>query len=375
LGLAVALVALLGAAGGTRAQEAPAKASPVPEKGDRGVDLSTLEKAVELQFEADGELLAVLVGGLRRGSTFDAAAQAAVSMDTAPLGLWQGGRLLGSGIAIRGGDPDRRLVGDLQVTSNIAATSASRVYELWYRQRLSHLPVAVRAGLIDLNQYFAVTDSAAALFNSSFGIMPAISGNAPTSIFPKPGFGAMVEGGSPRRQLLVGLFQGNPANRASALHQGGMAIAELDLHGGEQERGVLRLGAWRHTGAGDGGPPQWGAYGLAERDLAAGSGRHVRGFLQLGAAPSQQSRVPAFLGAGVMVTAPFASRPEDTVTLGLARAWLRHACAETSYELTYVAQLARHLELQPDLQLVTHPSGVRSVPDALVATLRLHVGP
>ncbi|MGC9216801.1 carbohydrate porin, partial [Acidithiobacillus sp.] len=74
-----------------------------------------------------------------------------------------------------------------------------------------------------------------------------------------------------------------------------------------------------------------------------------------------------------------------SLSVGMAMAWLRSGPvaaalgvepadirgAETSYELTYVAKLAEHVSLQPDLQYIQHPNGY--YPDSTVGLLRVHV--
>ena len=122
-------------------------------------------------------------------------------------------------------------------------------------------------------------------------------------------------------------------------------------------------------------------------------------FLRVGGAPSDRNLVALYADGGVAFKGLFGSRPNDTVALGVAQAWLsrdarardrdRNAFSgtigpvrdsETVVELTYSAEIAPWWLLQPDLQFVRQPggnvadptdaSGRRAIADAVVLGLR-----
>jgi predicted dehydrogenase len=90
------------------------------------------------------------------------------------------------------------------------------------------------------------------------------------------------------------------------------------------------------------------------------------------ASDGEADPVPRYLGLGLRVERPFAGRPQDSLSLGLARASLRgQAHAETVLELGYAYKLAEGLYLQPDVQRIWHAAG--DGPAATVLTLRAHI--
>lgn len=308
------------------------------------------------------ETAGVLDGGVHNGAIGRALLYLDGSIKSGTLGWWHGGRMYASGLFIRDGGPID-VVGDVQGVSNVAAPPAARVYQAWFSQTFGASGLTAKAGLIDLNHSFVVTEDAANLLNSSFGIMPTITGNAPTSIFPEPGCGATVEMARGRWIGRVGLFQGDPARRFQPGDNGHMAVAEARCRafGGDWTAGI-----WEHAGRGAGAGERWGGYLLVQHPLGT---RRLNGFLQLGEASGSSAPVPNYLGAGFDFKGPVANRPDDHLVLGIARASIRDEDAETSYELGYLARLTGTLTLQPDIQYVTHPAGRRR--DTLVAFLRL----
>jgi len=311
----------------------------------------------------DTESVSNVAGGLRRATTFDTLLHAGFNLDSQALGLWQGGKLRLSAVYINSGQPDTYDIGDLQVTSNIAAPNATRVYQFWYRQRLSSR-LALRAGLIDMNQYFAVTPHAGTFLNASFGIVPTIASNVPSSIYPTPGAGVMASGHAGGWQGEAGVFQGEPSHRGEPFGTGAMAIAQA-------QRGPVQVGLWSYRETGSAQRRDWGAYGSVAGALTSG----LKAFVQWGAAPRSGNQVPYYLGMGLMAGSPIADRPRDRVGVAVARAWIRGAAnaAETTWELTYVVRLSRHFYLQPDVQYVVNPSASSAIPNATVIFMRVHM--
>ncbi|HKJ94949.1 MAG TPA: carbohydrate porin, partial [Gammaproteobacteria bacterium] len=318
--------------------------------------------AFQWGLHIDTDTVANLRGGLQRGTVGNNVIHAAVAMDTGPLGAWRGGRLAASALRIVSGEASVHNIGDLQVADNLDARSDSKVYQLWFRQRFRagtrHGPhFRLRGGLIDLNQHFAAVDAASLLLNSSFGIDPTLTANVPISTYPTPGWG--LEGAATWKHwsAQLGVFQPNPDKRGQGFRNGRMSIGELDYQttdGATQ----LKLGGWhyRQSDPATGTTPNrdWGAYALAQTDLTSGPNA-PSAFVQLGHAPDRANAVPHYLGLGVQVPGPLPGRPQDGFTAGMARAEVRGAAAETSYELSYLVNLGRFVTLQPDLQYIRHP--------------------
>ena len=343
-----------------------------PALGSTG-DQSQAVPLFNLSFTA--ESYANVAGGKQRGSEGNGVLDATLALTNQDFGWSGNGHWFLDLKHIRGADTSGMLTGDAQVASNIAAPAANRVYELWYQQEFSTAHSWLRAGIIDLNKVFDVVPGSSALNNSSFGIQPTLSLNAPASIYPKPGWsltGASQLGTAWRLQL--GWFQGNPSERSTVFGNGHMLVGELQ-HLSADDKSLLMLGAWRYAqphGTGFGNPgSDWGMY-LAWSAPLAEAGR--RWFAQVGASPSSASVSPYYLEAGYAWQAPFARRPHDQLHFGLARAWIRTTNgmqAETALEANYDLAINRKLTLAPDVQYFLQPAAVSSS-DAWVLMLRLY---
>jgi len=345
--------------------------------------LSDEPHAFQWGLHIDSDLVSTLAGGLQRGTVTNNVVHAAVAMDTGPLGAWKGGRIAASAVRIASGEASANNIGDLQVADNLDAPSASRIYQVWYRQRFRasrHGPrVSMRGGIIDLNQNFAATDAASLLLNASFGLDPTLSANVPVSTYPEPGLGLEGAGRWRHWKVQLGIFQPNPADRSRGFRHGALTIGELGYRTGPQRTAShFKLGLWRYRQSDStlrGVPDRdRGAYAAVEGSLGHGPDA-PRVFMQLGHAPDPANIVPHYLGLGVQMPSPLPGRRRDIFTAGIAHAEVRGADApgETSYELSYLIALHRFVTLQPDLQYIHNPSGRRDINDAVVASMRLHL--
>lgn len=361
LGRLAAVIVMLGVAlagAGARAEEAGGHARLLP--------LPAAPPGFSFDLHWDADAYDSLDGGLRRGYATDSVLSAGLALDTGALGGWKGGTFRLGLQAITSTRPSD-YAGDLQTLSNLQAPDRRQIAKFWYSQQIGNS--LLRGGIMDMNAYFDVNDAAGLFPNSSFGIIPSISADVPTSIYPNFGWGLMARLGEERDDWLFGVFQGDPGNRASALQDGVTLIAERDWRNAPSGS-HLGIGAWyRRVPPGAQLPASdWGAYANVEHALP----RHpdVVAFLQLGASPGEVNTVPAYLGAGVNIrdVVPAVSQ----MGIGLARAWIRGRTAETSIEATALLPIGGSaFDLQPDLQYILHPSGI--LPNALVVGLRMHV--
>lgn len=324
-------------------------------------------------FQAEG--VRNMKGGLRLGTAFDDKLGVGFSAQTEELGLWKGGEFRASAQQLVGHDPSGRFVGDAQGLSNIASRTSVRLYDCWFCQHLPGGKAQIKAGLLDLNATFMVVDSAALLINSSFGVMPTLSGNIVASIFPKPGFGVIAEEGGPLWSGRMGLFQGDPARRDSLFCRGYTWISEGSRcwEGKDGLNGVVKVGVWKYNGDTSASTPAgaWGAYASAEQRVFAPGPGGLTLFVQASTDPPGIHPVLDYLGCGFDWLAPFPSRQRDHFVGGIARAKLGGAPygTETAYELAYIAVLGERFSFQPDLQVIVHPGGV--YPTAWTLTFRV----
>jgi porin len=141
-------------------------------------------------------------------------------------------------------------------------------------------------------------------------------------------------------------------------------------------------GGWAHfdrfddVGEGRRHSGNYALYAIADARLSRSGRRLLRAFVRASASPSDRNPVDLYADAGITLTAPLRSRPDDSVGLafGIARispslislvrrqialsggsAKVPHA--EAVVELTYQLKLRSRAYLQPDVQWIAHPAG------------------
>jgi porin len=372
-----------------------------------------------------GDLFQNAGGGIRQGSAIAAAAGLQVTLLLDRLVGWHGGRIFIFGLGTHGGTPSN-FVGDMQGVSSLEAPAAVRLEEGWLQQNLLHNRLSWLLGRYDLNTEFYRLRSGALFINSSFGIGPEFSqsGVAGPSIFPNTAVGTRIEF-KPSSNVVwrVAALDGVPVGRAGGVSRvfapgdGALLVGELALlaHPATTElprqsrmrigrgasrayTGKLALGVWYYTAqfpdlvatVPTGQPVQHrgsrGAYLIGDQTVwSAGGGGPgaVTAFAEVGLGDEQVNQIGSYLGGGLTFTAPLPSRAQDELGLAMAaarngsnferavRARGGQATGETTMELTYLAQLASWLAVQPDVQYVIHPGGTQARRNAVVLGLRL----
>lgn len=348
------------------------------------------DHGLSLEAVYRGEVFSSLRGGVQRhdATAYRGLLTLGLTLDTAPLGLWEGGRLRllfreghGRGITEQ--------VGDVQVLSNLDARPLTQLSAIWYRQSFLDERVWLQVGKQDANARFAASSQAGAFIHSSAGYPPTI----PLPSYPEPEWGALA-GLEPWDwlSLQAAVFQGQPDGDRSlgesfARLRGPIALGALALEWELLGRdGRLELGGWwngaraerpdgrgTHGGAGGG----WAILDHWLWRLSDDDDQPARGiglFAQYGWAPPDRSPLAHYLGGGIRLHGPFPGRERDQ--LGLALYQVRFSAGhpaphttETALELLYVLQLTGWLSLKLDLQTIAHPGGSDVAP-ALVAGLR-----
>ncbi|MGA7965448.1 MAG: carbohydrate porin [Gammaproteobacteria bacterium] len=333
----------------------------------RLIPLPSPHKGLSFSAHWDSDIFDNLDGGAKQNYATDSVLSLGFGLGTGALGAWQGGQFALGLQAITSTHPSR-YVGDIQTLSNLDAPDQRQVSQFWYSQAFGHS--LVRAGLMDLNSSFDTNDTASLFTNASFGITPTLTVDVPTATYPDPAWGVMARFGEVRNGWRVGLFQGNPEARSSALKGGAMLIGERDWHPAAKDSPQIGVGGWyRHAPAAYGPPTSdWGVYANLEQPLPGHPDTVT--FLQAGVSPGKVNPVPAYLGGGIRFRD--VSSTVSDVGFGFARAWIRGHAAETSIETTALLPLFNgSVALQPDVQYILHPSGV--YPNAFVIGLRLHL--
>ncbi|MDE0817237.1 MAG: carbohydrate porin [Pirellulaceae bacterium] len=351
------------------------------------------------QFEAvyTGEILSNVSGGIKSGSRYLDNLDLTLDVDIAEAWGFGAGRLFIYGLYNNGNTFSDDLGGDLQVVSNIDAGHAWRVYEFWYE--FGEGPWSIRTGLYDLNSEFDVSETGGLFLNSSHGMGVDFSqtGENGPSIFPVSSLtlrGAIQTDDFTVRIAVLDGVPGNPDNSASnTINLGGddgvLTVAEMDARISESSR--LWSGYWRYSSEFERpfssgrtkGNDGW--YVGVESRIEIGT-LAVAGFVRYGQANEQLNAVEGYLGTGIVIDAPIVSRPKDQLGLAVASARLGEPYRnhlnllvnnaqrrEISWELTYRAQISKHLVIQPNIQFIQSPSVSSAIDDALVVGLRFEI--
>lgn len=382
-------------------------------------------RAISTAFSYTGELVGDVSGGARRGVTYVGVAAAQISAGLRRVVGWRGLRLFAFALDTHGGAPSD-LAGDVQGVSNLQAPARLRLEEIWLQQNLFGNRLSWLVGRYDLSSEFYRLQSGALFANSSFGVGPELaqSGAEGPSIFPNTAVGTRIDVKSSRNVVWraavldgVPVDRGRGGPRVFARGDGALVVGEVALLDRPDTVGMSRtprffvgrgrahpytgkvaIGGWyysarfadlvdtlrtgepvRHHGS-------RGAYIIGDRTVwSAGGGRPglLTAFAQLGLGDSRVNRIGGYVGAGVTYTAPIESRAQDQ--LGLAVAAARNgsqydrvqtaagmpSSSETAVELTYLAQLASWLAIQPDVQYVFHPGNTPGAGNAVVPGVRI----
>jgi len=355
--------------------------------------------ATQLSATYTGEAWSNLDGGLRRGSVYLENLEVGIEVDAERALGWRGVTMALSGFYNDNSTLSDRLVGDIQAVSGMDATGGTRLYEAWVRKGFKQ--GALKAGVIDLNTEFSVNKTALVFVNGAQGLgldVAQVGRNGP-SVFPATGLGLIGETViAGHWTLKLGAFDGVPRDsekrRGGAFRlsgdEGALVVGEVSHEREDETRFVV--GFWGHTAKFDamGGPihqdSSRGTYALVERPLARWAGRGLDGFVRVGVANSRIEQISAHYSTGVVLKGPVFGFEDEALGLGVTVAEngpdFRRAQAaigapvqrrETALEVTYRAQVAPWLALQPDVQFVMNPGADPALKNALVAGVRFEV--
>lgn len=375
----------------------------------------------------DAAVLGNMRGGARTGITYAGNLHLKLTALGETIGL-PGTDAFVDVLTIHGGHPSR-FAGDAQGVSNLEGPAGTQVEELWLQHNFTGSRASLLVGIYDLNSEFYRLQSAGLFLNSAFGIGPefAQSGVEGPSIFPRTSAGLRVAFKPTADTVLrVALLDGVPVvrpdgSRAAFRGDDGLLMvgefAVLSRPGTHTDRqssvrdrigrfsslapsdAKVALGVWRYSGrfpdlsdidaAGNPQPRRGssGAYAVGERMLIGGdrlSGGRIAAFAQAGVADERTNRFGSYLGAGIVGSGWGSMKDSDQFGASIAHAnngshYARAQAgrgvnrAETTVELTYLAQVAKYLTVQPNLQYVIHPNTDPSIGNALVFQIRFEI--
>ena len=379
-----------------------------------GIRPNLARHGISLGLTESSEILGNTSGGTRRGFVYDGVTTATLQLDTQQAFGWSGGTFEISALQIHGNNLSARDLQSLQTASGIESDRGTRLWELWYDQRLSSGGMLdLRVGQQSLDQEWMVSQNALDFVNTMFGwaMLPSADLPAGGPAYPLSAIGARVRV-HPHGPwtVLAGIYNGSPTNNAPGdpqrndrhgtsfpLKGGVLAMLEaqyaVPASVAQSPASVYRIGAWYdsehfadqefdNTGQSLANPASdgiarehrgdWSVYGVVDQRIWTSSAtpcRTLNYFLRPMWTPlAGRNPIDFSLNAGLTVTAPLPNRSNDTFGAAIAYAHVGsrlealdrqqgypvHA-GETVVEWTYIDQVTPWFQLQPDVQYVFDP--------------------
>ncbi|KQN71384.1 carbohydrate porin [Sphingomonas sp. Leaf62] len=349
--------------------------------------------ALSLDLAYKGDVVGVAAGETRGARYLDNLdVVAALDLDRA-VG-WRGGSAVVSLLNNLGGRPND-LAGTLQGVDNIEVGAPGLLlYQAWFQQSFADDRLSILVGKYDLNSEFYAGDAAAHLIAPAFGIGSELAATGPNgpSIFPRTDLAIRLRAGDERHYVQAVAIRAPRGTADTGRERSTLFVAE----GGLQGRTAIGIGGWAYSRRqpriappgvtlADGAAASHGVYLLLERDLAgeADKAGHWRAFARAGLSDGRTTPFAGGFQIGLTGRGIVPARPDSQVSIGMASADLstpyRRANpagepaltgSEGMIELTYSDRIAPFLTLQPDVQYVRRPGGLRDADDALVLGLR-----
>ncbi|MGH6741797.1 MAG: carbohydrate porin, partial [Bradyrhizobium sp.] len=141
-----------------------------PELADPGgVRAALASRGVTFGINYIGEAFGNATGGFNRGSLYDGRLEIAVAADMEKMIGWKGLTFFANGYQIHGESLTGENLGALMPVSFIEATPATRLFELWFEQRLFEDKLSIRFGQIAADSEFILSESGGAFINGTWG--------------------------------------------------------------------------------------------------------------------------------------------------------------------------------------------------------------
>jgi porin len=171
---------------------------------------------ISLAIQETSEVFGNVTGGDKRGFEYDGLTQAIAQLDTQRAFGWYGGLFNVSALQIHGRNLSQENLLSLQTASGIESDRATRLWELWYDQKL--LPedrLDIKIGQQSLDQEFIVNPNGAYFVNTMFGwpMVPSadLPGGGPA--YPLSALGVRFRWRPVNPvAILVGVYNGSPVS-------------------------------------------------------------------------------------------------------------------------------------------------------------------
>ena len=400
-------------------QESIGALFPEPVKTLNGLRPWLVDRGLQFAVTYQGDPMANVSGGIKPGATYMGRLQGTVEFDPEKTTGWKGGMFHVSGYQIHGVGLSQHFVGSIEPVSDLEAVATTRLYELWFEQRL-HRTLTVRFGQLGADTEFFLSPYYGIGIGGTFG-WPSITtlnlpSGGPAYPFSAPGIRVKYMP-TDRLTFLAAIFDGNPAGPGDTnpqyRNQNGVnfRIQDPPLFLGEGQwrygstdgpvyPGTIRLGGWLHLGkfadqryAIDGFPlssplsiglplqrrTNTGVYGVIDQQIFQKPDKKddgVYAFARVAFAPSDRNEIDFYADGGLSFQGLVPGRPDDQ--FGLLGAFtkissqVRAADIDANFynatfnpvrtfeaiaEATYSAKIASGVLLQPNVQYVIRPGG------------------
>jgi porin len=354
-------------------------------------------------------------GGFNQGGKYDGLLQLHLNAHLEKMGFWKGLCFHTDGFQILGQSITADNIGSLMPVSNLEATPATRLFELWFEQHMFDDKLAVRFGQLAADAEFIIAEGGTFFLNGTWGWPSITASDLPSGgpAYPLATPGVRVAfTPNDNFQLLAGVYNGDPAphcasNDPQVCNSNGLDFELNDppllmVEGAYNYNqsgplpGTVKVGGWNHFGTfehqrfdsggaliavtGDPGRPldnDWGLYG------------RVIG------APSDRNLVAFYVDGGLTFSGMIPGRPDDAFAIGFAYTGISDQVRgfdvgfrepidpdyEALLEICYTVQVANGWTLQPDFQYIWQPggnvpneSGNAAVANAAVVGVRTTIG-
>ena len=315
-------------------------------------------------------------------------------------------------------------IGALMAVSNLEATPATRLFEMWFEQHMFDGRLAVKVGQLAADQEFILSESYSYFLNATWG-WPSIAaadlpGGGPAYPLATPGVRVAIKPND-QLKLMIGVYNGDPADpncpnpNPQECNSDGLDFSldsppllmiegRYKYNQSGQLPVVVKVGGWNHFGSfqdqrfdsgglpiavtGNPGRPidgDWAVYGIVDQLIWRLPGskdpKGVGVFGRVMGAPSEQNLIDFYAEGGVTFTGMIPHRADDALGIGFAYSGISNSVHgfdvdsgepvarnfEPLLEICYTFQIKPGWTLQPDFQYIWQPGG--NVPDADNATV------
>lgn len=397
----------------------PSIATSLPYNGDPyGVRKQLANQGITYYLIYTNDVLSNISGGNKRGTIDQGKLEGQFTADLEKLLGLKDLTFYANGFEIYNTGRIRRdYVGGINTIAAIEATPTVRLSELWLEQKFFAGAASLRAGQLAADSEFFFSDLSAMFLQSDWPTIAAqnLPSGGPAYPLSTPGARVKFDYGK-NASFLFALFNGDPAgpcdrdpdtcNRYGVnfrLRDPAFMIGEAQFRANRDKNDTglattLKIGAWQHLGQfKDQANPDVlhrgdnGIYAVIDQQLwrprGAAADQGISVFSRASISPSDRNQIDLEVDGGVVFAGLLAARPDDSFGASVIYARFSHDLraspdnqiapgipgpypdCETNLEFMYVAQIVPGWTVQPDYQLIWHPSGQPGV-DAQVLGVR-----